>query len=73
MKWLDDLQIFLSGKKTYLMAAGYALDTYGVQMGWWESANFRAVMEQVMLVVFLRQGVVKSGPAEAKSGPAEVK
>lgn len=64
MKWLDDLQVFLSGKKTYLMAAGYALDAYGVQMGWWESATFRAVLEQVMLVVFLRQGVVKSGPVE---------
>lgn len=66
MKWFDDLQVFLSGKKTYLTAFGFALDAYGVQMGWWESATFRTVMEQVMLVIFLRQGVVKSGPVEAK-------
>lgn len=65
MKWLEDLQVFLSGKKTYLTAFGYALDAYGVQMGWWAEASFRTILEQVMLVVFLRQGVVKSGPIEA--------
>lgn len=65
MKWLNDLQTFLSGKKTYLAAAAYAVDAYGVQMGWWSDASFRTIMEQVMTVIFLRQGVVKSGPVEA--------
>lgn len=65
MKWLNDLQVFLSGKKTYLTAFGYALDAYGVQMNWWTDASFRTVMEQVMLIVFLRQGVLKSGQADA--------
>lgn len=64
MKWLDDLQVFLSGKKTYLTAFAYALDAYGVQLGWWTDATFRTVLEQVMLVIFVRQGVAKSGPIE---------
>lgn len=62
MKWLEDLQVFLSGKKTYLAAMGYAIDSYGVQMGWWEEASFRTIMEQVLTVFFLRQGIQKSGP-----------
>ena len=66
MKWLDDLQTFLSGKKTYLAAIGYAMDTYGVQMGWWAEASFRTILEQVLTVFFLRQGITKSGPTGVK-------
>ena len=66
MSWLDDLQVFLSGKKTYLAAIGYAVDAYGVQMGWWAEAGFRTILEQVMTVFFLRQGITKSGPVEVK-------
>lgn len=65
MKWLEDLQVFLSGKKTYFAAVAYAFDAYGVQMGWWAEASFRTIMEQVMTIIFLRQGVVKSGPTDA--------
>ncbi len=71
MKWLTDLQTFLSGKKTYLTAFAYALDTYGVQMGWWQDATFRTVLEQVMTIIFLRQGIQKSGPGDA--APVAVK
>ena len=66
MSWLDDLQVFLSGKKTYFAAVGYAIDAYGVQMGWWAEAGFRTILEQVMTVFFLRQGITKSGPIEVK-------
>jgi hypothetical protein len=66
MKWLDDLRVFLDGKKTYLSAIGYAVDSYGVQMGWWEEASFRTILEQVLTVFFLRQGITKSGPVEVK-------
>jgi hypothetical protein len=62
MSWLDDLRVFLAGKKTILTAVGYAVDTYGVQMGWWAEASFRTAFEQVMMVIFLRQGVTASGP-----------
>lgn len=60
--WLDDLRVFLAGKKTILTAVGYAVDAYGVQMGWWPEASFRKTFEEVMIVVFLRQGVMASGP-----------
>lgn len=65
MKWLEDLRVFLEGKKTILMAIAYGVDSYGVQMGWWAEATFRTVLEQIMVVIFLRQGVTKSGPVEA--------
>ena len=66
MKWLDDLRIFLEGKKTILTAIAYAMDSYGAQMGWWESASFRSVLEQVLIIIFLRQGVTASGPIVVK-------
>jgi hypothetical protein len=47
------------------MAVAYAVDVYGVQMGWWAEASFRTTMEQVFTVFFLRQGIAKSGPVEA--------
>lgn len=64
MAWLDDLAVFLNGKKTYLMAFSYAVDSYGVQMGWWREAEFRTILEQVLTVFFLRQGITKSGPVK---------
>lgn len=67
MSWLSDLQVFLDGKKTYLAAMGYAIDSYGVQMGWWPEASFRTIMEQVLTVFFLRQGIQKSGPIPIES------
>jgi hypothetical protein len=64
MKWLEDLRTFLEGKKTILTAVAYAIDSYGSQMGWWEPATFRSVLEQVMIIIFLRQGVQASGPVQ---------
>lgn len=60
MSWLKDLQVFLSGKKTIITAVLYGVDAFGAQMGWWEADTVRTSVEQVLMVVFLRQGVTKA-------------
>ena len=52
----------LSGRKTYIMAALYAIDTFGIQAGYWESDSYRSVIEQIGIVLALRAGITASGP-----------
>lgn len=63
MKWLDDLQTFLSGKKTIITAVMAGVDLMGSQLGWWEEGRIRNIFEGVLLVIFARLGVEKSAPA----------
>ena len=52
---------WLSGKKTYFVAAAYAIDAFGASMGWWQANEVRTTLESVFGLVFLRMGVTKSG------------
>ena len=56
---------FIQGKRTYIMAAVYGIDSAGAELGWWQADSVRAIVEQVFTVVFLRAGVQASGPAVA--------
>lgn len=64
MKWWNDLQIFLTGKKTYLMIVVDALDQIGVAQGWWEGSRIREIVEAAFTMGFFRAGVTKSGPVQ---------
>lgn len=48
---------FLVGKKTYMMIAVTALDSVGVQQGWWAEGGLRQVVEMALAAAFLRAGV----------------
>jgi hypothetical protein len=53
---------FLSGKKTYIMAAIIGLDAAGTAMGWWEEARIREVAEGIFTLLAVRAGIAASGP-----------
>lgn len=52
----------LSGYKTYITAVAAGIDAFGVSMQWWEENHLRNIVEGVLMVVFLRTGIEKSGP-----------
>jgi hypothetical protein len=54
---------WISGKKTYIMAAMYGLDAVGAQLGWWAADSVRSTVEMVFTAIFMRMGIAKSGPA----------
>jgi len=60
MKWVNDLLVFLSGKKTYLVAILAGVDAFGAQLGWWVADSLRGQLEGLLLFVTLRAGVTKS-------------
>ena len=62
MKWLDDLQTFLSGKKTIITAVLAGVDLMGAQLGWWEEGRIRNILEGVLVIIFNRLGTQKSEP-----------
>ena len=64
MQWLDDLKIFLDGKKTIIAAVVAGIDAVGMQLNWWQEGKVRQIFEIVMVVVFQRLGTTKSGPVD---------
>ena len=54
---------FLVGKKTYVMIVIDALDQVGIELGWWEEAKLRSIVEMALTLGFLRAGVNSSAPA----------
>ena len=62
MKWLNDLQVFLDGKKTVITIILAGLDAAGVKAGWWDENSFRQITEAVLGGIFARQAIQKSGP-----------
>lgn len=65
MSWLEDLRVFLNGKKTILTTIIGTVDYFGVHQGYWEGTAFREAVEMCLFGIFLRQGVTKSGPVDA--------
>jgi hypothetical protein len=62
---LDAIIGKLSGYKTYILALAYGIDAAGAQMGWWDEASSRTIIEQVLGIIFLRDAIQKSGPVSA--------
>lgn len=54
----------LSGKKTYLAAAGLALASFALAMGWLEREQYELIVGLLgsLGLAALRAGVTKSGP-----------
>ena len=57
---LDKIITALSGYKTYILAVAYGIDAFGVQLGWWEEATSRSIIEQVLGIIFVRDAINKS-------------
>ena len=58
---LDKIVTALSGYKTYVLAVAYGIDAFGVQLGWWDEASSRTIIEQVLGLIFVRDAIQKSG------------
>lgn len=56
---------WLAGKKTYIMAVLYAVDAFGVQIGYWDDGGMRGTIEQIGIILALRSGIQASGPVVA--------
>lgn len=67
MSWIEDLRVFLNGKKTILTTIIGTIDYFGVHQGLWEGTAFREALELALFGIFLRQGVAKSGPTQSVS------
>ena len=57
---LDKIITGLSGYKTYVLAVVYGLDAFGAQLGWWDEATARTIIEQVLGIIFVRDAIQKS-------------